>query len=106
MKLVIIMDHGLRILANGMRAVENALYYRGCAVRLRLAHVADEAYAKANQLREHADFVDGKHRNEKVEQAIAEVNKEIDHRVAGVHRDADMQGELGNKLNNILSGCK
>ena len=106
MKLVIIMAHGLRILANGMRAVENALFNRGCAVRLLLANVASEAYDKAKQLREHADFVDGKHRNEKVEQAIAEVNKEIDHRVAGVHRDADMHDELGNKLSDILYGCK
>lgn len=106
MKLVIIMAHGLRIMANGMRAVENALYYRGCAVRRRLTNVAEEAYAKANQLREHADFVGGQHRTEKVEQAIAEVNKEIDHRVAEAHHRADNHDDLGNKLYDILGDCK
>lgn len=106
MKLVIISTMALRCLANGMRAVENKLYWTGCTIRAKMERTADAAYAKAGQLREHANFIDTDFRNEKVEAAVLDVNKEVDRRVAGVHYDADMQDELGNKLNDILSGCK
>ena len=106
MKLTVLYVLALRCLANGMRAVENKLYWTGCAIQAKMERTADAAYAKAGQLREHANFMDTDYRNEKVEAAVLDVSKEVDLRVAGVHRYADMQDELGNKLNNILSGCK
>lgn len=106
MKRMIIMAHCMRILANGMRSIENTLYYKVNEILNRMARAGDAEYAKANHLREHAAFVGGQYRDDKINAAIAEVNKEVDHRVAEVHLRADNHVEIGDKLYNILEDCK
>lgn len=106
MKLVVILAHFLRILANSMRAVENKLYYAGCNLRARLERASDRMSAKADQLREHAGFVDGAYRDSKIKQAVAEVDKEVDRRVLEVYTRANAHSAVASKIANILDNCK
>lgn len=106
MKLVIIMAHGLRILANGMRCVENKLCHGVWLAHRRMANFADAAYGRATQRRSHAVYLDTDYRNEKIGAAVTEVNTEIDRRVSSAYLAAEKQNAVGDRLYDILGGCK
>lgn len=106
MKLTVLYVLALRCLANGMRTVENKLYYSGCNVRRNMDKKADAAFAKAQQLRLHAQYLDTDCRKEKIKAVADACHRIMDCRVQSAQKDADRHDKLGNQLVDIVSGCK